>query len=79
MGKKPVTMGIRLDEQLHNYITILSDVFDLPKCYVIRQLLKAAIRLHKEGVLEFPELTINKEKLKKLAERGEENDVLEER
>jgi len=66
--KKTVTIGIRIDEQTANYIQTLANIFDLPRVYVIRQLLRAAIRLHKEGVLEFPELTINKEQLKKFLE-----------
>ena len=66
--KKTVTIGIRIDEQTANYIQTLANIFDLPRVYVIRQLLRAAIRLHKEGVLKFPELTINKEQLKKFLE-----------
>jgi predicted DNA-binding protein len=68
MVKKPVTYGIRLDDQTANYIQALADALDLPKTYIVRELIKVAIELHKNRVLEFPELTINKEALKKLVE-----------
>jgi predicted DNA-binding protein len=68
MVKKPVTYGIRLDDQTANYIQALADALDLPKTYIVRELIKVAIELHKNRVLEFPECAVNKEALKKYIE-----------
>jgi len=68
MVKKPVTYGIRLDDQTANYIQALADALDIPKSYVVRQMVKAAVQLHRDGILEFPECAVNREALKKLVE-----------
>jgi len=66
MGRR-VYVSVRLDEDIVNYIQVLSDVFNAPKSYIIRQLLKAAKQLHMDGIIEFPELTLNIEKIRELA------------
>jgi predicted DNA-binding protein len=70
MVKKPVTYGIRLDDQTANYIQALADALDLPKSYVVRQMVRVAVQLHRDGVLEFPECTVNREVLKKKINEG---------
>jgi predicted transcriptional regulator len=69
MVKKPVTYGIRLDDQTANYIQALADALDLPKSYIVRQMVKAAVQLHRDGILEFPECAVNKEALKNILRR----------
>ena len=62
---KKSVVGVRLDKETLDYITVLSDCLDLPKGYVVRRLLEFAIDMHKKGVIEFPELTVKPKELRK--------------
>lgn len=60
------TMGVRLQDEVLEHVISLSEELDVPRGYVIRRFLEVAVKLHKLGVIEFPELTINFEALEKL-------------
>lgn len=57
--KKSKFINLRLDEQTYNYIRTLSETCDLSMSYTCRKLIEIAVELHREGVIEFPEMQVN--------------------
>ena len=63
------SMGVRLRDEDYNYIETLADVLEVSRGYVVRRLLEFAIELHRRGLVEFPELTINRKEMLKYLEK----------
>jgi len=61
-----------LKGEVLKHIEQVAKQLDVPRGYVIRRFLEFAVKLHKLGVIEFPELTINYEALEKLKEESKE-------
>ena len=55
------SVSVRLSEEARNYILILSDLFDLPEEWVVKRLVEISVDLHRKGVFEFPDGSLNKE------------------
>ncbi|MEM1820822.1 MAG: ribbon-helix-helix protein, CopG family [Thermofilaceae archaeon] len=55
MKERKRSISVRLDKETLDYVLELARECNASTSYVVRRLLEIAVRLHREGLFEFPE------------------------